>query len=126
MPIFAPIIAISLIVPNLLLQLLKWNFLLNHLNPRPSIKTAAYSLFGGFFFGASSPGRMGELARGFMIPEHSNLKIASLTILDKGFNQCMVFFVAFTVLAFTLPFPFLLLPLSILVLLVFFIILVIL
>ncbi len=94
--------AIVLMIPNLLLQLFKWRFILRDLNPKPSLKTTAVSLFGGFFLGASSPGRMGELARGLLIPGHSKIKIASLTIVDKGFSQLMIYLFGLTALGFTL------------------------
>ncbi len=92
--------AIFLMIPNLLLQLFKWRFIMRDLNPKPSIKIAAVSLFGGFFLGASSPGRMGELARGFLIPGHSKIKIASLTLVDKGFSQLMIYLFGLTAMGF--------------------------
>ena len=82
--------AIILMIPNLLLQLLKWRFVMRNLKPRPSIKSSAVSLFGGFFLGATTPGRTGEMARGLLMREYSLIKIASLTIVDKGFSQMMV------------------------------------
>lgn len=84
--------AIILIVPNLSLQFLKWSTILRELNPKPSSITVLKSLLGGFFLGALSPGRVGEIARGIFIPGHSSLKIASLTALDKGLNQITVLF----------------------------------
>jgi len=92
--------AIVLMIPNLLLQLFKWRFILRDLNPKPSLKTTAVSLFGGFFLGASSPGRIGELARGILIPGHSKIKIASLTLVDKGFSQLIVYLFGLTALGF--------------------------
>ena len=97
--------AAVLMVPNLLLQLFKWRFVMRNLNPRPSIKTTAVSLFGGFFLGATTPGRTGEIARGLLIHDHSKLTIASLTVVDKGFSQLMVYLFGLTTLGFILPWP---------------------
>jgi len=97
--------AAVLMVPNLLLQLFKWRFVMRNLNPRPSIKTTAVSLFGGFFLGATTPGRTGEIARGLLIHDHSKLTIASLTVVDKGFSQLMIYLFGLTTLGFILPWP---------------------
>ncbi len=102
--------AAVLMIPNLLIQLFKWKFLLKNLNPKPSLKTTAISLFGGFFLGASTPGRTGELARGFLIPGHSKIKIASLTFVDKGFNQLMILIFGLCALGIVIPWPFSIIP----------------
>ncbi|HDY89120.1 MAG TPA: flippase-like domain-containing protein [bacterium] len=106
--------AIILMIPNLLMQFFKWHFLLvKNLNPRPSFKTAVISVLGGFFLGASTPGRTGELARGFLIPGHSKIKTASLTIVDKGFNQLITYLFGLTALSFVIPWPFSLIPVAV-------------
>ena len=103
--------AVFLMIPNLLLQIFKWRFVLRDLNPKISFKTVVISLFGGFFLGATTPGRTGELARGVLIAEHSTVKIASLSIVDKGFSQLIVYLFGLTALCFILPWPLLLVPL---------------
>jgi len=102
--------AAVLMIPNLLIQLFKWKFLLKDLNPKPSLKTTAFSLFGGFFLGASTPGRTGELARGLLIPGHSKIKIASLTFVDKGFNQLIILMFGLCILGMVIPWPFSIIP----------------
>ncbi len=102
--------ALLLLVPNLLLQFLKWNFLLKDFNPRPPFITAVTSVLGGFFLGASTPGRTGELARGLFIPGHSKIKVASLTVVDKGFNQIMTYLFGLASLSYVLPWPFSAIP----------------
>jgi|GEM_PF-6418526 uncharacterized protein (TIRG00374 family) len=102
--------AVILMIPNLLLQFLKWRFILSSLDPRPSMKTTAVSLFGGFFLGASTPGRTGELARGIFIPGHSKIKTASLTVVDKAFNQLLILIFGLTAAGFYIPFPYSVIP----------------
>ena len=102
--------ALILLIPNLMLQFLKWHYLLKDFNPRPPFTTTVKSVLGGFFLGASTPGRTGELARGLLIPGHSKIKVASLTIVDKGFNQIITYSFGLLSLGYVLPWPFLLVP----------------
>jgi len=95
--------ALVLLIPNLGIQFLKWHFLIRGLNPKPSLRTAVLSVIGGFFLGASTPGRTGELARGMLIPGHSKIKVASLTMLDKGFNLITVYMAGLISLSLVLP-----------------------
>jgi uncharacterized protein (TIRG00374 family) len=96
-------LALILMIPNLSLQLLKWGTILGELTPKLSGIIVVKSLLGGFFLGALSPGRVGEIARGIFIPGHSNLKIASLTALDKGLNQITVLLAGLIALTAHLP-----------------------
>jgi uncharacterized protein (TIRG00374 family) len=105
--------AVLLMVPNLLLQQFKWRFILRDLTPKPSFRTTFVSLLGGFFLGASTPGRTGELARGIFIPGHSRVKIASLTLIDKGFSQLVVYLCGLFALGCAVPWPFSLIPFSV-------------
>ena len=84
------IIAALLLIPKTVLQIIRWKYLLNNLDPKPSIRDGILSLFGGFFLAAVSPACTGELIRGLWIPDHSGLKIASLTLVDKGFNHFLI------------------------------------
>ena len=95
--------AVLLMIPNVGLQAVKWNYIMNALNPKPSFRTVCVSLFGGFFLGASSPGRTGELARGVFVPGHSVVRVASLTVVDKGFNIIIIVLTGLLSLAFLLP-----------------------
>lgn len=100
-----------LIIPNLTLQFLKWRFILRVLEPRPSARLTLVSLFGGFFLGAATPSRTGELARGFLMPGYSKVRIASLTVVDKGFSQLTVLMTGLQIFGlFFLPFPFWIIP----------------
>ncbi|MFC1692203.1 lysylphosphatidylglycerol synthase transmembrane domain-containing protein [Candidatus Latescibacterota bacterium] len=104
-------LAVFLMIPNLLLQMIKWNYLLGKLTNKPSFSRVAVSVLGGYFLGAISPARSGEMARGILIPGQSTLKIASLTIADKGMNQIMVIVAGLFTLVVILPMPLSLLPL---------------
>lgn len=106
------VIVLLFLVPNLFLQVYKWYFLLGTVSPRPSFRQVSASLFGGFFLGAVSPARTGELARGLFIPGHSPVKLASLTALDKGFNHVTTYTASFIALFIALPWPLKLFPLT--------------
>ena len=101
---------IVLMIPNVLLQILKWQYIMSKLSPKPSFKSVTFSVLGGFFLGAASPGRSGELARGFLMPGYSVIKIASLTVVDKGFNQVIVVITGLFSLMLLLPWPLSLIP----------------
>lgn len=98
-------LAAIMMIPKILLQILRWNYLLGTLDPKPAFGAGIVSLFGGFFLGAVSPARTGELMRGFWIPGHSRLSIASLTLVDKGFNHFMILSAGLLALSFTVSGP---------------------
>lgn len=104
------ILALLLLPLSLCLQVFKWRFILGAVNTKPPLKAVIISMFGGFFLGAVSPARSGEFARGFLVPGHSRLKIASLTLLEKGLNQAMIYCFGLIALIFLLPQPFKALP----------------
>jgi uncharacterized protein (TIRG00374 family) len=105
------LVLVLLLLPlSLCLQVLKWNYILGAVKPKPPLKSVIVSLFGGFFLGAVSPARSGEIARGFLVPGHSRMKIASLTLLEKGLNQAMIYSFGLIALVFLLPQQFKSLP----------------
>ena len=75
---------------SLYLQYVKWRLLTRDLNPPVSVKQVIYTLFAGFFLGAVSPGRVGELGRGYLLKAHSQVKLAGLSAIDKSFNQMFI------------------------------------
>lgn len=105
------LIAVLMTIPNILIQIFKWHYILDELEPRPTFRQAFHSVLGGFFLGVASPSRTGELARGIMIPNHSTLRLASLTIVDKGFNQVTVVVIGLLSLSLLLPWPLNIIPL---------------
>lgn len=96
-------IAVILMIPNILLQIFKWHFIIRTLQPKPTLVDATVSVFGGFFLGAATPGRTGEFARGAYLKKRSLVQMASLTILDKGFNQAIVIVVGIVSIACIVP-----------------------
>lgn len=104
------ILAILLLIPNMVLQVFRWNFIIGTVDPKPPLVSVIRSLFGGFFLGAVSPARSGEFARGFLVPGHSRMKIASLTLLEKGLNQTMIYFFGLIALFFLVPSSFKVIP----------------
>ena len=94
---------ILLVMVKTVIQILRWDYLLGVLSPRPTLKVVVVSMFGGFFLGAMSPSRTGELARGMWIPGHPFLKTLSLTFIEKGLNQFVVLFFGFVTLTVILP-----------------------
>ncbi len=102
--------SLAFVVPNLILQILKWRYILHSVDVRPGWTQIIHSVFGGFFIGAASPGRTGELARGLYIKNESVIKIGSLTIVDKGFNQSITVIVGLISLSLLIPFPWKLAP----------------
>jgi len=105
--------SLSLMVPNLLLQVLKWRYILHAAGVRPSWFQICKSVFGGFFIGAVSPGRTGEIARGVYLRGESVVKMASLTIVDKGFNQATTVIVGLLSLSLLVPWPWSVLPIAV-------------
>ncbi|MCE5251566.1 flippase-like domain-containing protein [bacterium] len=97
------ILGMALVIVQIIIQILKWNYILGVLDPRPSLRSVIMSLFGGFFLASVSPARTGEFIRGAWIPDHSPLRIASLTVVDKVFNSIVVLFFGFLSLTAVIP-----------------------
>lgn len=77
---------IFLIIPNILVQTLKWHYILRLANSAVPFLTAYKSLIVGFPLGFVTPGRLGEIGRAFYVPELSQFKTFKLVILDKTTN----------------------------------------
>ena len=75
--------AALLLIPNLLIQLLKWGYLAKTLKPNVTVAEIVSSLFVGMSLGAVSPARSGELMRGLCIKDQSPARIAGLALIDK-------------------------------------------
>ena len=110
--------AILLVMVKNVVQILRWDYLLGVLSPKPSLKAVIVSLIGGLFLGAVSPSRTGELVRGMWIPGHPLLRTASLTFIEKVSNQLVVLFFGFVTLTVILPWHLKLFPLAGVILLV--------
>lgn len=82
--------AILLLVPNLGIQAAKWRYLVRTAAPHVHLKEILSSLFLGFSLGLVSPGRIGELGRGFSIPGESRTRIAGLVVIDKMYSVLVI------------------------------------
>ena len=104
--------ALGISVIKVSIQVLRWYYLLGTLDPRPSLKDTVTSLFGGFFLGAVTPSRTGELARGMWMTGYSQIRLFSLTVVEKAGNQAVVLFAGLVTLSYILPWPYRLLPVA--------------
>ena len=104
--------AFLIVLVKNVIQILRWDYLLGVLDPKPPLKDVIISMIGGFFLGAMSPSRTGELARGIWIPGHPLLRTVSLTLIEKGLNQFVVLFFGCVTLTVILPWHLKLFPLA--------------
>ncbi len=72
---------------NIGVQLYRWHFLLQQINPATELRTSLISLFGSFTLGLFTPGRVGELGRAFFIKSVSWKKISFLAIVERFFTM---------------------------------------
>lgn len=79
-----------LLIPNLLVQLFKWRFLLRTVLPEVGLSESLISLFGGITIGLITPGRIGEVGRALFIKHANQLKIAGLAAIDKIYGLIVI------------------------------------
>lgn len=78
------LIAVILVIPNIGLQFLKWNYLVKILKPEISISEVGGSLFAGFTTGIITPARIGEFAgRAMYLRDVNKMTAVGLTVIDK-------------------------------------------
>jgi uncharacterized membrane protein YbhN (UPF0104 family) len=78
--------SVLLLIPNILVQALKWHYLLKLSRPSISCYRAFASLLAGYPLGFATPGRLGEIGRALLVKEiHKNTTLR-LVILDKISN----------------------------------------
>ncbi len=83
---FHVLMAAALLLPNVLLQMVKWLYILRLANPAISVRAAYRSLVVGFPLGFVTPGRLGEIGRALFIQEISQMRALRLVALDKISN----------------------------------------
>lgn len=81
------LIGIALIVPNLAVQYFKWRYLVTIIEPHTPAWRILGSLMFGFSVGLVTPGRLGEMGRGFYITEASTSRLTGMAIIDKVLSQ---------------------------------------
>jgi len=89
-----------LLIPNLLIQFLKWRYLLNGHFENIDNALVIKSLLFGATLGFITPGNLGELGRGLYFKEHNKFVVTGLNILDKIFG--MILFISVGLIAFNI------------------------
>jgi len=80
----------ALLIPNVIIQLYRWYFLLRLIKPDIKFIEVMGSLFGGMVVGFITPGRLGELGRSLFIQKSDRLQIVGLVFIDKMYSFVMV------------------------------------
>jgi uncharacterized membrane protein YbhN (UPF0104 family) len=83
--------AVALLVPNLWLQHVKWLRLLHLIDPEIRKSDAAASLLAGFALGLVTPGRVGEIGRGFFLRNVDRVQATVLAGVDKLTTLAVIF-----------------------------------
>ncbi len=78
--------AVILLIPNLLLQQIKWLLLLRRIDDNAASIAAWHSLLAGYPLGLATPGRWGELGRAIFLPHYPRTTVAALAAIDKLLN----------------------------------------
>ena len=79
-------LGILLLIPNIWIQALKWQYLLKWAHPCMPFANSFKSLLIGYPLGFTTPGRFGEIGRSFFIKEIHPGTTLSLAIFDKFTN----------------------------------------
>ena len=80
-------IGAALTLPNLLIQWLKWQYLVRMIDPDVSRRSVWRSLFAGFSIGLITPGRIGEMGKGIFIDSPQRKLIIGFGVIDKILSQ---------------------------------------
>ncbi len=100
------LIGVLLFIPNIMMQLLKWRFLLNLGNPSIKTPEVIKSFFAGFSVGMVTPGRVGEISRAFFIRGSDRIKILGYTIIDRVYSLLVTILFGLLSVAYLLVFNF--------------------
>lgn len=83
-------LAIIIMVPNILLQSLKWWLLIRNVKSDLSFWHACGSTLGGMSLGILTPGRIGEMGKGLFLDHVEKWQVTGLALLDRVFNMCAI------------------------------------
>lgn len=83
--------AVILLIPNLMLQLYRWHYLLRLAQSDVKPVESVSSLFGGMVVGIITPGRIGELGRSLFLKDIDRLGALGLVFIDKMYSVIMIF-----------------------------------
>jgi len=81
------VLALAVAFINIYIQYRKWGFLVRIIYPDVPSRDVYASLLCGFSIGLVTPGRLGELGKGFFLPGISRSQATGMSILDKVFSQ---------------------------------------
>lgn len=95
-------LAVILVLPNLLIQWIRWHFLLRLAQPDVRPLESVSSLFGGIVVGFITPGRIGEMGRSLFLDQIDRLQALGLVFIDKLYSFMMIFIGGFWGLFFFL------------------------
>jgi uncharacterized protein (TIRG00374 family) len=84
------VICFVLLIPNLILQIWKWRFVLHTRFENIQMGLAAKSLLFGATLGFITPGHLGDLARAISIKDYNKLVVSGLNLVDK-FSGIIIF-----------------------------------
>ncbi len=84
-PVFI-LLAFFLLLPNIFLQLYRWNYLIRLLKPDVSPMESISSFFGGMVVGFVTPGRIGEVGRSLFLKNVDRLQGVGLVFIDKLYS----------------------------------------
>ncbi|MAE71508.1 MAG: hypothetical protein CME06_13705, partial [Gemmatimonadetes bacterium] len=79
-------LALVLVVPNVLLQAVKWRVLIERAAPGVAFRDAIRSLLASFPLGLATPGRVGEAARGLYVGIGDPIQLSGSFFIDKALN----------------------------------------
>lgn len=80
-------VGLGLTLPNLLIQGLKWQYLVRMIDSDVSWRSVWRSLFAGFSIGLITPGRIGEMGKGIFIDSPHRKLIIGFGVIDKILSQ---------------------------------------
>ncbi len=84
-------ICVALLIPNFIIQFIKWRYILRNRFADVENKTVFQSLMFGATLGFITPGNLGELARALFFKKYDKFVITGLNVIDKIFG--MIIFV---------------------------------
>ncbi len=79
-------LALVLVVPNVLLQAVKWRVLIEQAAPGVAFRDAIRSLLASFALGLATPGRVGEAVRGLYVGTGDPIQLSGSFFIDKALN----------------------------------------
>jgi uncharacterized protein (TIRG00374 family) len=96
--------AILLVIPNLLLQGIKWHILVKNIAPDITAWASFSSVLGGMTLGLITPGRLGELGKGLFLDHIEKWQITGLALVERIISMFAIMFCGIISLIYILVF----------------------